>query len=304
MWNRLLPPLEKSAGTSRRSITTRLDRYRLVLAPELGSVVSTFLRAVYNAESVQDSLSPEAWVTLTDLRSRFQRTRFRENPIESEAVRITRRLADFATQLIPQFFAVCANSMLADDAWRFCEIGQLLERAIITANSVSAIHEALQPESPTLDAHSTEIELSAFLRLLGCRDAYRRIFQMRAEPAAILELLWQHPEVPRSVTFCIRRCASLLKDSIDPSWPASAPAAMETLLRDLQRVDWKPFMHPFTDEDRVAEPSLLPSQTPHDVAPVLRKLLSEVLDLHFHLADSFLNHQAHISQMSQGLLGI
>jgi hypothetical protein len=61
MWNRLLPPLEKSAGTSRRSIANRLDRYRLVLLPEPGTVVSTFLRAMYNAESVQDSLSPEAW---------------------------------------------------------------------------------------------------------------------------------------------------------------------------------------------------------------------------------------------------
>ena len=66
MWNRLLPPLEKSAGTSRRSITTRRDRYRLVLSPERGSVVSTFLRAVNNAESVQDSLSPEAWATMLE----------------------------------------------------------------------------------------------------------------------------------------------------------------------------------------------------------------------------------------------
>ncbi|HEY3258565.1 MAG TPA: circularly permuted type 2 ATP-grasp protein, partial [Gemmatimonadaceae bacterium] len=155
MWNRLLPPLEKSAGTSRRSITTRLDRYRLVLAPEPGSVVSTYLRAVRNAESVQDSLSPEAWVTMSNLRSRFQRARFREDPPEHEAAKVTRRLSDFATQLIPQFFAVCANTMLADDAWRFCEIGQMLERAVITANSVSAVRDAWQPEGDGGDNHTT-----------------------------------------------------------------------------------------------------------------------------------------------------
>src|SRR5208283_4072164 len=34
MWNLLLPSLEKSAGESRRSITNRLDRYRLALLPE------------------------------------------------------------------------------------------------------------------------------------------------------------------------------------------------------------------------------------------------------------------------------
>lgn len=50
MWNRLLPPIEKSAGNSRRSITNRLDRYRLLLLPEPGSVVSTFERAFSNAD--------------------------------------------------------------------------------------------------------------------------------------------------------------------------------------------------------------------------------------------------------------
>ena len=52
--------MEKSAGTSRRSIANRVDRYRLVLLPEPSSVVSTFLRVMFNAESVQDSLWPEA----------------------------------------------------------------------------------------------------------------------------------------------------------------------------------------------------------------------------------------------------
>src|SRR5258708_9043870 len=93
VWNRLLPPLEKSAGTSRRSIANRLDRYRLVLLPEPGTVVSTFLRAMYNAESVQDSLSPAAWAALSELRSRFQRSRCREGPDEAEAARIARRIS-------------------------------------------------------------------------------------------------------------------------------------------------------------------------------------------------------------------
>ncbi len=69
---RLLPPLETSAGTSRRSITNRIDRYRLVLLPEPGTVVSTFNNACRNAESIQESLSPEAWSTLSELRSPFR----------------------------------------------------------------------------------------------------------------------------------------------------------------------------------------------------------------------------------------
>jgi uncharacterized circularly permuted ATP-grasp superfamily protein/uncharacterized alpha-E superfamily protein len=304
MWNRLLPPLEKSAGTSRRSITTRLDRYRLVLAPEPGSVVSTFLRAVRNAESVQDSLSPEAWVTMSNLRSRFQRTRFREDPTEQDAAKVTRRLSDFATQLIPQFFAVCANTMLADDAWRFCEIGQMVERAVITANSVSAVRDAWQPEADGSDNHTTEIELSAFLRLLGCRDAYRRIYQMRAEPAAVLELLWQHPEVPRSVAFCMRRCADLLGQSMSAGNQTSAAAALEDLVHEIQRIDWRIFVRPALDEDRVDVTPAPLVNIPRDPSPVLNRLLDQTHGIHFHLSDCFLNHQAHISQVTQPTLAL
>ena len=98
MWNRLLPPLEKTAGSSRRSIANRRDRYRLVLAPEPRSVVSTFQRGMFNADQMQDSLSPEAWSTLTELRMRFQRARYREDLPEGDAVRLTRRLSDAVTR--------------------------------------------------------------------------------------------------------------------------------------------------------------------------------------------------------------
>jgi uncharacterized alpha-E superfamily protein len=258
---------------------------------------------VRNAESVQDSLSPEAWATLTNLRARLQRTRFRgEDLPEAEAARATRRLADFATQLIPQFFAVCGNTMLADDGWRFCEIGQMLERATITANSVVAIRESFKPptEESSRAMQATEIELSAFLRLLGCRDAYRRIFQMRAEPAAVLELLWQHPEVPRSVHHCLRKCGKLLRDSVDPAMTSNAPAAIDDLTHAIGRVDWAPFVRPPQDEDRVHPAPLAP---PHveELAPLLDRLLAQTLDIHTHIADGFLNHQAHIVKVSQPL---
>jgi uncharacterized alpha-E superfamily protein len=146
--------------------------------------------------------------------------------------------------------------MLADDGWRFCEIGQMIERAVITANSVVSISKALCPrgDERSGSSHATEIELSAFLRLLGCRDAYRRIFQMRAEPGSVLELLWQHPQVPRSIVYCLRRCGTLLRESTSTSSSRSAPAAIDE------------FIHR--------------------------------LEIHTLVADSFLNHQAHIAQLT------
>lgn len=306
MWNRLLPPLEKSAGTSRRSIANRLDRYRLVLLPEPGSVVSTFLRAMYNAESVQDSLSPEAWATLSELRSRFQRTRYRAELTETEAVRLTRRTSEAATQLIPQFFATAGNTMLADDGWRFCEIGQALERAIITANSVLSISRTLATRSTPALEHANEIELSAFLRLLGCRDAYRRIFQMRAEPIPVLELLWQHEEVPRSVLRCLGRCGALLRESLAPDLreKASAPLAIDALIEKVRHIDWRGFVRAAHDEDfpKARPPTAAAQVRAHELDPLLNQLLSSTMEIHTLIADSFLNHQAHITQIAQPLL--
>jgi len=303
MWNRLLPPLEKTAGSSRRSIANRRDRYRLVLAPDAGSVLATFQRAMFNAEQMQDSLSPEAWSTLSELRTRFQRARYREELPEGDAVRLTRRLSDAVTRLVPQFFATAENTMLADDGWCFCEIGQFLERATITANSVVAIARTFGAHSGRDDAgQASEIELSAFLRLLASRDAYRRIFQMRAEPLAVLELLWQHPQVPRSVLRCLQECATRLRANIPPELLESpdAASAIEALIHRIRRIDWHAYVRPAEDEDRPrGDEPLAREAHPDELEPLLRGLLESTLGIHSLIADSFLNHQARIAEVSQ-----
>jgi len=222
-----------------------------------------------------------------------------------EAVRTTRRLVDFATQLIPQFFAVGANTMLADDGWRFCEMGQMLERAIITANSVVSISKTLDwtPQADSL--HGSEIELSAFLRLIGCRDAYRRIYQMRAEPVPALELLWQNPQVPRSVVRCLTRCANLLRESIAPELltTSGAPVAIDSLIVRIQRIDWRAFVRLPDEEDHPEHPGHDAGDSrPEELAALLDDLLGETMSIHDAIADSFLNHQARIAAESQPML--
>jgi uncharacterized circularly permuted ATP-grasp superfamily protein/uncharacterized alpha-E superfamily protein len=294
VWNRLLPPLEKSAGTSRRSITTRRDRYRLLLAPDPGSVASALLRALFNAECVLDSVSPESWATISNLRTRFHRTKFRDDIDETEAASVTRRIAEVATQLIPQFFGVCANTMLADDGWRFCEIGQMVERAVVTANSVVSIAGSLAASAST--APATEIELSAFLRLLGTRDAYRRIYQMRAEPWAVLELLWQQPEAPRSVLRCLRRCRALLRESTAQTEPV---AGIESLIAKLKRIDWTGYVRAAEDEDGIETEAGGAGEATRELEPFVRSLLHETMEIHTLISDSFLSHQAQIARVSR-----
>ena len=288
MWNRLLPPLEKSAGESRRSITTRLDRYRLVLLQEPGTVVRTLIRAFSNADSLQEILSPEAWATLANLRSRFQHNRYRQNIPEEECGRIARRLSEAVTRLVPQFFAISSDTMLADDGWRFCEVGQLIERAINTANSVVSISKDLP--------RAREIELSAFLRLLGTRDAYRRVYQMRAEPIPVLEILWQNEQAPRSVRRCLQCCANLLREgsAVDTLGRRFTLEAIENVLSQIQRVNWKTYLAERQEEPGgEAEPAPNAEDTSRLTA-LLAVLLARTTEVHDAISDGFLSHQTSI----------
>ena len=213
MWNKLLPHLE---GSGRRSIATPCDRYRLVLQPdEPGALINVLRRVLNNADAIQDALSPEAWSALSGLRTAFARQKFLPDPNNEVCARATRRLAEMTTHAIPQFFGLAASSMMADDGWRFCLLGQQLERAIITANAPLACAKAFTgpADRPARLGHHTEIELSAFLRLLGTRDAYRRVYQMRAEPLPVLKLLFQNPESPRSVLHSLSNCCDLLRQT-------------------------------------------------------------------------------------------
>ena len=299
MWNRLLPPLEKSAGESRRSITNRLDRYKLVLSPENGSLISTIRIAARNALSIQECLSPEAWAVLSNLLSRLERQRYRKVISDSECARVARRLSEVITQFVPQFFATAGESMLADDGWRFCEAGQVLERAVITSNAALSISDSLK-----WNPLATEIELSAFLRLLGTRDAYRRVYQMRAEPIPVLEILFQNEQAPRSVTRCLSECANLLRVSAPGNAPGPQEAidALDLLLHKIRRINWAAYIRPSADEDTPSGNSDTPDDQSGDLAPLLADILTAALFIHDLISDGFFSHQALIARRSQPLL--
>jgi len=283
VWNRLLPPLEAADAQTRRNLSSVPGRYRMVLdLDEPGSLATMVRRAAANTESILECLSLDAWGVVSGLRDRFGRTRFRPELPESQRASATGPLCEAVGKAVPQFFGVARATMIEDGGWLFCEIGQHIERAAITANAGLSIAKALVRRSGEhAGDHAQEIQLSAFLRLLNSRDAYRRVFQMRTEAAPVFEFLFDNPVVPRSVRRCLDHCEQMLRRSgCDGS-----PAALRTLggIRDLREriasVRWETFFD--GDED----PSSLP--------PVLESLLRQTLGVHDLVADGFLNHQIH-----------
>jgi uncharacterized circularly permuted ATP-grasp superfamily protein/uncharacterized alpha-E superfamily protein len=297
IWNQLLPPLETSGRRGRRGINSVKERYYLMLDPDqAGSVTTMIRRGLANASSLREVISPEAWSVLSLLRGQFQRRRFQQEPPEAESRRTTRRISDAVLAYVPQFFATAQQTMLADDGWRFCELGMYVERAITTANaafsvasSVRRAHEA----RPALD-----IELSVFLRLLGCRDAYRRIYQTRSEPAPVLEFLWQNPAMPRSVMYALEHCTTLLSASL-PKNSAQASVALnflQDLVRQIRRLDW----YSFFLESEESPGRVLQAD---ELVALTNRLFDEIEQVHYVIADNFLTHQSIISEPEPTLFG-
>ena len=220
---------------------------------------------------------------MSGLRTRFDAVDFRPDASAETLANASREFCLFAREMIPRFFGTAKCTMLADDGWNFCEIGQLLERAAITANAVTSIAGPLLQTSPAgLRPHAVEIRLSAFLRLLNSRDIYRRVYQMRIEPLPLLELLWTNPVAPRSVLCCLQGCAARIREGENSLSPSTnkALSAVETLLQEVHASDW---------EDLLARNKTGASKSALQVHS--DRLLQSLLGLHTVICDSFLNHQ-------------
>ncbi len=298
VWNRMLPPLERGSG-ERESISSSTGRYRLTFDPPgSGSVGSSIERATRNAESIQECLSNEASRTLSALRSIFERPRKAARLTDAQRAMLTRRACEQATDLAAQFFGVAQTTMIADDGWRFCEVGANIERAVITANALTTMIRSQLRSAGQAGEHAREIQLSAFLRLLNCRDVYRRVYQMRIEPGPVLQMLCQNLMVPRSINRCLAQCRNLLEKSRPESSSGlqRAFAGIDALRNELLQPDWG-FLAELEIEAGYARPA-----SRSDLVTRLEGVLDRTLAIHDLVADGFLNHQIHMREAEQPLL--
>ncbi len=297
MWNRLLPPLEKGAASSKRSIGTWRGRHQIALDPgEPGSMRASLDAALRNASNVQDLLSVEAWSVLSRLGNSMLKRRYRENEERRRAMKLTSDAASDCIGIVPEFFGVAESSMLLDESWRFCQIGLLIERAIETASALvqtSGLFVAHLDGSRSDQSHG-EIEMSALLRLLGSRDSYRRVYQMRALPAETLHVLLQHDEVPRSVSRCLDACASHLEACLSPNAGHATRSVMEiraTATR-IRSINWRHFYK----EDAASRADARMGHNAKMLQEILEEQFRMTLDLHEVIADAMLSHQAEIQR--------
>jgi uncharacterized alpha-E superfamily protein len=286
VWNRMLPPLEQTDSGRKRSINTPSERYRIVFdTREEGSLLGTLRRAWWNARQIQESLSIEASGALNNLEEKFGRVKFKPEGDETLLALATQRLCADTGAAVAEFFGLAEATMLSDRGWNFCRFGQQFERAVITCNAGATIFKSLgkrAAKSADNDDHPVEIELSAFLRMLASRDAYHRLYQMRAEPVPVLRMLYANAEVPRSVRKCLGECAHLLAGQGHQS-----PGAMrsgETIERVVRLIDG-------SDWEKYFPGASLQAASLDELVGLLEQINDLTHEVHNVVTDGFINHQ-------------
>jgi uncharacterized alpha-E superfamily protein len=124
---------------------------------------------------------------------------------------------------------------------------------------------------------------------------------MRAEPAPVIELLFQHPESPRSVLRCLTGCAERLRRSAAPDQAGAATAlnGIESLVHQIKRIDWNEQLRLSLEIEATEEKRGRPLD---GIEKLLAHLTVCTLRIHHLISDGFLSHQAFIAESVQPML--
>lgn len=116
---------------------------------------------------------------------------------------------------------------------------------------------------------------------------------MRAEPVPVLRLLYDHPEMPRSVRRCLGRCAHLLgaKDDDSPGMVRTRDA-LEAIEEVVAAADWSTYFLPATTASGQAGGGVqLDAVRLGPLVALLTEITERTYAVHGVIADGFINHQ-------------
>ncbi|KAA2215033.1 alpha-E domain-containing protein [Teichococcus oryzae] len=157
-----------------------------------------------NARSVRTALTVDMWEAINDTWLEFRR-------LDSGAIKGDRLpgFLDWVKSRTLLFNGAAADTMLRDDAWRFTQLGTILERADNTARLLDSRHGAFAPDV-SADA-ACYAHWQAVLRSVGALRAYQHVYHARLDPRRVAELLLMRTELPRSLLSCYARVERTLQ---------------------------------------------------------------------------------------------
>lgn len=189
------------------------------------SFVESIRMARENARSVRHLISTEMWVHLNILHGKVKALKPRDIRLPNLSRLATALICDCQT-----FEGITDGTFTRGEAWCFYEIGKYLERGDQITRVLDVGFGHLPEETPDAVA---AVQWNVLLRSVSGYYAFRSRHPAGSRPDEIATFLLYDTEFPRSVTLCVQRMTTRLRD-LQSRHRLSHPGALEKARRALE----------------------------------------------------------------------
>ncbi len=162
------------------------------------SILSCLRSARENARTVRDTISSEMWEQCNKMYLHI-----------NEALSAN-RAADSPHELFYEikmgchlFEGIMDSTMSHSEAWHFCNMGRMLERADKTTRILDVKYFLLLPSVRIVGSPVDDVQWTAVLKSVSGFEMYRKAFG-RISPSRVVEFLVLDREFPRAVRHCLQ----------------------------------------------------------------------------------------------------
>jgi uncharacterized alpha-E superfamily protein len=162
------------------------------------SILSCFRTARDNARSIREIISSEMWEQINKSYLMVK---------GASLASVLESPHDFYTavkQASHLFVGITYLTMTHNEAWHFCRLGRLIERADKTSRIVDVKYFILLPEVTDVGSPYDETQWAALLKSASALEMYRKRYG-RILPASVVEFLLFDRKFPRSIRWCLMK---------------------------------------------------------------------------------------------------
>jgi uncharacterized alpha-E superfamily protein len=163
------------------------------------SILSCLRAARENARCVREIISAEMWEHI----NKFYLT-IRDGETLEEVLDNPHAFFERVSVSGQQFLGVTDATMTHGEAWHFCQLGRMIERADKTSRILDVKYFILLPKLTDVGTPFDDIQWLALLRSASALEMYRQRHG-RISPVNVVKFLVLDREFPRSVLHCLTR---------------------------------------------------------------------------------------------------
>ena len=161
------------------------------------SVLTMFQLARENARRTRTALTLELWEAINgawmELSDSMRRPVATSNLIN---------VLDLIRQQSALIRGCLYGTLLRNDIYRFCQAGQLIERADNTARILDVKYYVLLPTAAYVGSPLDNVQWEMLLRSASAERAFHWVHEGETSPAAIARFLMLDKQLPRSLAYC------------------------------------------------------------------------------------------------------